>query len=189
MQKQLRLNGSIMKNKFAVFACVMGLMLVLSEASLGRPDGGDPPVDSRSTRVGCAEKSAETEAAGRGEPSRRARLNSDQPSGERYLRGCYVSRRGEGSRNFPEAEKVRNKYKPQVLKIKASMKELRGSMSKELSSGNPRKDVIKGYINQMIELRRKEQLLLVDQMFETMEALPKEKRADYLQPIIEHCLR
>ena len=103
----------------------------------------------------------------------------------------FISRkdREKEEKKFPEAKQVKEKYRPQMLQIKASMKELKGRMAKELTSENPNKATVKNYMNQMIELRRKQQMLLVDQMFETLDRLPKEKRADYIQPIVEHCLK
>ena len=106
-------------------------------------------------------------------------------------KGKFISRkdRDKEYQKFPEAKQVREKYRPQMLQIRASIKELRGRMAKELTSENPNRAVVKNYVNQLIELRRKQQMLLVDQMFETLEQLPKEKRADYIRPIVEHCLR
>lgn len=103
----------------------------------------------------------------------------------------FISRkdREKEEKKFPEAKQVKEKYRPQMLQIKASLKELKGKVAKELTSENPNKATVKNYMNQMVELRRKQQMLLVDQMFETLDMLPKEKRADYIQPIVEHCLR
>ncbi len=103
----------------------------------------------------------------------------------------FISRkdREQEETRFPEAKQVKEKYRPQMLQIRASIKEIRGRMAKELTVDNPNKATVKNYINQLAELRRKQQMLLVDQMFETLERLPKEKRADYIQPIVEHCLR
>lgn len=103
-------------------------------------------------------------------------------------KGNFISRKDKEDK-FPEAKQVREKYRPQMLQLRASIKELRGRVAKELTSDNPNKAVVKNYLNQLVELRRKQQMLLVDQMFETLEQLPKEKRADYIQPIVEHCLR
>lgn len=104
-------------------------------------------------------------------------------------KGNFIISRKDKEGKFPEAKQVREKYRPQMLQIKASIKELRGRVAKELTSDEPNKAVVKNYINQLVELRRKQQMLLVDQMFETLDQLPKEKRADYIQPIVEHCLR
>ncbi len=103
-------------------------------------------------------------------------------------KGKFISRKDKEDK-FPEAKQVREKYRPQMLQLRASIKELRGRVARELTSDNPSKAVVKNYLNQLVELRRKQQMLLVDQMFETLEQLPKEKRADYIQPIVEHCLR
>lgn len=110
---------------------------------------------------------------------------------DNLLNSNFISRKDKDKeyKKFPEAKQVREKYRPQMLQIKASIKELRGRMAKELTSNNPNKAVVKNYVNQIVELRRKQQILLVDQMFETLEQLPKEKRVDYIQPIVEHCLR
>ncbi len=117
--------------------------------------------------------------------------NNGETVVDTLLKDKFISRkdRDKEDTKFPEAKQVREKYRPQMLQIKASVKELRGKVAKELTSNNPSKTVVKNYINQLVELRRKQQMLLVDQMFETLELLPKEKRADYIQPIVEHCLR
>lgn len=91
--------------------------------------------------------------------------------------------------NTPEAQKIRKKYQPQMNLILAEVRELRGRCAKELSQEKPNKENIKNYVNKISELRCRQQMLLVDQMFEILETLPKEKRSEYLQPLIERCLK
>ena len=45
------------------------------------------------------------------------------------------------------------------------------------------------FFNQKRRLKREQQLLLVDQMFEMLEALPPERRQEFMRPIIDHCTR
>ncbi|MGM9998250.1 MAG: hypothetical protein ACI38Q_02460 [Candidatus Bruticola sp.] len=105
--------------------------------------------------------------------------------------GIFLSRqdREKDDSKFPEAKQVKEKYRPQMLQLETSIKELRVRIAKELSSANPNKASVKSYMNQISELQRRRQQLFADQMFETLEMLPKEKRSDYLEPIIERYLR
>lgn len=91
--------------------------------------------------------------------------------------------------NTPEAQKIRKKYQPQMNIIHAEVRELRGRCAKELSQDKPNKENIKNYVNKISELRCRQQMLLIDQMFEVLDTLPKEKRSEYLQPFIERCLK
>ncbi|MGM9992385.1 MAG: hypothetical protein ACI376_06005 [Candidatus Bruticola sp.] len=101
----------------------------------------------------------------------------------------FLSHQDKDEARLPEAKQVKEKYRPQMLQLEASLKELKVRVAKELSSPNPNKVVVKNYMNQISELHRRRQQLFADQMFETLEMLPKEKKRDYLEPIIERYLR
>ena len=91
--------------------------------------------------------------------------------------------------NTPEAQKIRKKYQPEMMRLFTEIKNMRTLCAKELAQEKPSKDKIKSYIDKICELRCRQQKLLVDQMFEILETLPKEKRAEYLQPLIEHTMK
>ncbi|MCR5662542.1 MAG: periplasmic heavy metal sensor [bacterium] len=87
------------------------------------------------------------------------------------------------------AEKVHDKYRPEIQKLKAEIKELRAESARKLASGSPKKEEIVNIVIKINDLHRRQQLLYVDQLFEVLEALPADKRQEYLQPVIERFLK
>lgn len=87
------------------------------------------------------------------------------------------------------AEKVHDKYRPEIQRLKAEIKELRAESARKLASGSPKKEEIVNIVIKINDLHRRQQLLYVDQLFEVLETLPPERRQEYLQPIIERFLK
>lgn len=88
-----------------------------------------------------------------------------------------------------KTEAVKHKYEPRINAIRVELGEVRKQIGSEFSSANPRKAVIRKLSLQAAGLRRKQYDLFVDQLFDTMEALPKDKRAEFLRPFVNRFLK
>ena len=98
--------------------------------------------------------------------------------------------KGEGfGARFPELRQFKEKYQPRLLEIRKSVRGYRREMAQELQRPQPDRQKVRRLVGTMLDLKREQQLLLVDQMFEMLEALPPERRQEFMRPIIDHCTR
>lgn len=84
---------------------------------------------------------------------------------------------------------VRGKYSNEIRQSRVEIKQLRLDVARALSKPNPDRQEVKRLLNKMVDLRRREQLLLTDQMFDTLKTMSPQQREEYLRPIIERFLR
>ncbi|MBQ7501437.1 periplasmic heavy metal sensor [bacterium] len=160
--------------------CLFGLLCALMWLSLilgSCPAQAQEPDTGRNEKVWKASGTA-------GEVNRHKSHQYDASVAKRVPPGSELNRI-----NTPEAHKIRKKYQSQMNVIHAEMRELRGACAKELSKEKPNKETVKAYVVKISDLRCRQQKLLVDQMFEILDSLPKEKRSEYLQPFIDRCLK
>ena len=95
-----------------------------------------------------------------------------------------VAQRGEGD---PQA--VKSRFAPQLKSVQIDLQTAKVELARLLASPQPDRSQVKAMVGHMLDLQRKKQLLLVDQIFDTLESIPPERREEFLQPIIEQLLR
>lgn len=100
-----------------------------------------------------------------------------------------LAHNGEEFFNTPEAKSIREKYQGRLNTLHDEIKVTRLDVSKELSSPHPNKAKVKKGVKKISDLRCEQQLLLTDQLFELRETIPEEKRAEFMQPIVERYSR
>ncbi len=97
---------------------------------------------------------------------------------------------GEVARSEPEdPQAVRNRFSPQLKSVQIDIQTVKVELARMLASPEPDRTQVKGLIGRMLDLQRRKQMLLVDQMFDTLECMPQGSREEFLQPIIDQLLR
>jgi len=107
-----------------------------------------------------------------------------QPAAARELPGepPVVAQRG-------EPQEIKSRFAPQLKNLQIDIQTTKVELARLLAAPRPDRARVKGAVSRMLELKRQQQLLLVDQMFDTLEAMPQGNREDFLQPIIDQLLK
>lgn len=96
---------------------------------------------------------------------------------------------GVTSREAARAGRVQKKYVPELNRLRAEIKVAQVRVARLLLERNPDRHMIKAMVEKICALRRRQQLVLLEQLFETLDSLPADRRAEYLQPIVERFMR
>lgn len=86
-------------------------------------------------------------------------------------------------------EEVKTRFAPQLKGLQISIQSTKVELARLLAAPKPDRQRVKAAVSQLVELKRQQQLLLVDQMFDTLEAIPEAKREEFLEPIIDQLIR
>ena len=92
-------------------------------------------------------------------------------------------------RGQEEPQAVKSRFAPQLKSLQIDLQSARVELARVLASPQPERSHVKSLVGRMLDLQRRKQLLLVDQMFDTLECMPQGRRDEFLQPIIDQLLR
>jgi len=96
---------------------------------------------------------------------------------------------GVANREHEDAQAVKNRFSPQLKGVQIDIQTVKVELARMLASPQPDRSQVKGLVGRMLDLQRRKQMLLVDQMFDTLESMPQGSREEFLQPIIDQLLR
>jgi hypothetical protein len=88
-----------------------------------------------------------------------------------------------------DPQEVKNRFSPQLKTVQIDIQTVKVELARMLASPQPDRAQVKGLIARMLDLQKRKQMLLVDQMFDTLECMPQGSRDEFLQPIIDQLLR
>lgn len=86
-------------------------------------------------------------------------------------------------------EEVKTRFAPQLKGLQINIQSTKVELARLLAAPKPDRARVKAAVNQLLELKRQQQLLLVDQMFDTLEVMPAGQREEFLEPIIDQLIR
>lgn len=86
-------------------------------------------------------------------------------------------------------EEVKSRFAPQLKGLQLDIQSVKVELARLLAADQPDRRRVKAAVNQLLELKRKQQLLLVDQIFDTLESIPEARREEFLEPIIDQLVR
>jgi Spy/CpxP family protein refolding chaperone len=92
-------------------------------------------------------------------------------------------------RGHEDPQAVKSRFAPQLKSLQIDIQTARVELARILAAPQPDRNQVKALIGRMLDLQRRQQLLLVDQMFDTLECMPQGNRDEFLQPIIDQLLR
>ncbi len=96
---------------------------------------------------------------------------------------------GVAQREHEDPQAVKNRFSPQLKSVQIDIQTVKVELARMLASPRPDRGQVKGLIGRMLDLQKRKQMLLVDQMFDTLECMPQGSRDEFLQPIIDQLLR
>ncbi len=96
---------------------------------------------------------------------------------------------GLAQRGQEDPQAVKSRFAPQLKGLQIDLQSARVELARVLASPEPERGQVKTLVSRMLDLQRRKQLLLVDQMFDTLECMPQGRRDEFLQPIIDQLLR
>lgn len=86
-------------------------------------------------------------------------------------------------------DEVKTRFAPQLKGLQIDIQSTKVELARLLAAPKPDRVRVKAAVSQLVELKRRQQLLLVDQMFDTLETIPAGRREEFLEPIIDQLIR